>query len=131
MDHYKHTQALEWMSAWNMLIFGIFVVLPFDSFPNFPRYYYVNMVTSEWRYGTVAILLGIFQMVSLRAHQCAFGREGRMIAASLSAGGWLILGTLLAMGRHHVPEWLVYVCLSIAMLYSVHHLHRALERRPL
>jgi len=131
MDHYKHTQALEWMSAWTMLTFGLFVMLPFDSFPNFQRYYYVNLVTAEWRYGAVAVMLAIFQMVSLRAHQCAFGREGRIIAAVLSAGGWFILGTLLWMGRSHVPEWLVYICLSISMVYSVHHLHKALERRHL
>lgn len=129
MNHYKHTQSLEWMSAWTMLVFGIFVVLPFDSFPDFPRYRYVNLITTEWRYGATAIMLAVFQMISLQAHTCAFGREGRIIAAVLSAGGWFILGVLLGMGRSHVPEWLVYICLSISMVYSVHHLHKALERR--
>lgn len=129
MDHYNHTRVLEWASAWTMLTFGFFLVLPFDSFPATPHYYYVNLLTTEWRYGVVAIALSLFQMTSLEAHRCAFGREGRIIAAVMSGIGWAILSFLLMLGSSVTHDWVAYGCLSGFMVYAVHHLHKALERR--
>ena len=121
-DKYERTKSADYLSAIFMLSWGLLLLVPMDTFSSAPAYRLLEAMAPESRWATVAILLAIFQMISLHSHRCAFGREGRIIANTASVLWWGMLAVLSFHGNPYGHGWVMYGCLCATMVYSLHHI---------
>lgn len=114
------TKGVEWLSAMLVIAWGIVLVWPGETFhPTDEAYRYFLLIATEERWGTAAIALGLFHMVALNAHRCAFGREGRLIALVHSIGWWTLVGVLRFLEQPPAPSWLTCFVMAGTMSYSM------------
>lgn len=111
--------SVEWFSALLLMIWGLFLLCPIDSFTSAPGYHIISKVASEQRWGTFAIICSIFHIVVLTVDKCAYGYEGRVIAIWVDTLWWCLLTILAFFGNNHGHGWVVYGSLTLALVYSL------------
>jgi hypothetical protein len=118
-------KSAEWLSAIIIAAWGFFLLMPGESYLRDNTYGPFLKVASEQRWGLVAVAIGIFHMVALRAHhRCAFGREGRIIAVVYSMIWWGLVSAIRFSQDAHAPNWLTSLIVMATMGLSLFYLIR-------
>lgn len=117
-------KSAEWLSATLVAAWGLVLIMPGDSFLWSNGYAPFLNFAPEEQWGVVALSIGLFHMVALRAHRCAFGREGRMIALIHNGLWWGLIGGIRFVQDPHAPNWLTASIMMITMGISLIHLIR-------
>jgi CHASE2 domain-containing sensor protein len=112
---------LERLSAMGLLIWGIWLLLPWDTFGASPSFRAMKAFAPEWIWGASIAFVGFLQtLATLRKNYRA-----RIVTAMLAIFFWLAIVIFFFLGNILSTAWIPYIVLAIMNIVALVELNNA------
>jgi hypothetical protein len=114
MIHYD-TRALEFTLSFQCVAWGIWLILPLDTFSSSQVYSIISRILPEWVWGIIFLTAGILQIYSVHQYHWAF----RRLMATVVLFLWVIVDVSLWVSRSSSAASITYLVFALSAMWCV------------
>jgi quinol-cytochrome oxidoreductase complex cytochrome b subunit len=106
----------EWMIAVQTLLYGVILLLPYDTFDSSPVYSYARHIVSENVLGGVMAFFGVLRLVGLTVNGARQDITPWIRVVSAGAGFMLFSILLFSFALSGIPSGWIAICIPILVV---------------